>query len=639
MRALLACFALGYLVVSACSSPGGVARTKAGSGSGGSAGSGGMGYINPNGGGINCDPSAPGSPCSPDAPAPPGCGDGILTEDEACDDANKADGDGCWANCLGVDPGYSCNPPGVACHEIARCGDGVLSLSEPCDDGNVAPGDGCSDHCKLEIGFKCEGSPSVCSATTCGDGVLEGAESCEDGNTLPFDGCSATCQAEPDCSAGACTSECGDGLVLGEDCDDGNRNDGDGCSSTCTVEAGFTCEQDVAACEMINGSCVLRVPVIYRDFQESHADFQVDCKGMMNGEVATPGLVQTTLVDGKPAPTAAAAASCVTALGEWYTDTVATPVGSDIVLFDDGNGGYVNRYGANGEQWASRPMYDVRWCGKEAQACTASPGAPDYFDGCGFDPATEQCWSPCTVPGGCNGDCSCAGTVTVDAYYDGTPVFFPVDDQMTVGARYDAKIPPQYGYTWPFEDQVVPVLDAPHVDGAAAHNFHFTTEVNYWFLYDAGTSAALNFTGDDDVWVFVNNTLAVDLGGVHQPVDGSMTIDSTTAATYGLEDGNVYKITVFHAERKTESSSFRLTLAGFSTARSDCSPVCGDGIVGLGEQCDDGLNDGGYGECEPGCVLGAYCGDGIVQGDEDCDDGNRIDGDACGSACRVIVVK
>jgi hypothetical protein len=32
--------------------------------------------------------------------------------------------------------------------------------------------------------------------------------------------------------------------------------------------------------------------------------------------------------------------------------------------------------------------------------------------------------------------------------------------------------------------------------------------------------------------------------------------------------------------------------------------VCGDGIVSLGEECDDGLNDGGYGECEPGCKLG-----------------------------------
>jgi cysteine-rich repeat protein len=65
---------------------------------------------------------------------------------------------------------------------------------------------------------------------------------------------------------------------------------------------------------------------------------------------------------------------------------------------------------------------------------------------------------------------------------------------------------------------------------------------------------------------------------------------------------------------------------------SDCpEPIeCGDGIVGPYEQCDDGVNDGGYGECAPGCVLGSRCGNGIIDTDispatdlpyEQCDDG------------------
>ena len=90
---------------------------------------------------------------------------------------------------------------------------------------------------------------------------------------------------------------------------------------------------------------------------------------------------------------------------------------------------------------------------------------------------------------------------------------------------------------------------------------------------------------------------------------------------------------------KQKGSSFKLTLAGFNTAASDCTPICGDGIVAAGEQCDDGVNDGGYGECGPGCVLGAYCGDGIVQPGEDCDDGNLFDGDSCPASCRILVVK
>ncbi len=171
------------------------------------------------------------------------CGDGVRGPDEACDDGNAVGDDGCAADCHSVDPGFSCTPAGAPCHRIARCGDGVVVLPELCDDGNTKAGDGCSDTCKIELGFKCSGSPSQCTPTTCGDNKVEGAESCDDGNALPFDGCSATCQSEPACTTGACTSKCGDGIVVHEECDDGNNVDGDGCSADCKIEPGFTCKQ------------------------------------------------------------------------------------------------------------------------------------------------------------------------------------------------------------------------------------------------------------------------------------------------------------------------------------------------------------------------------------------------------------
>ena len=197
----------------------------------------------------------------PTGPAPTGCGNGERTADEACDDGNLRNGDGCSANCLGIEAGFSCFPAGQACRAIARCGDGVVASSEPCDDGNRDDGDGCSARCKLEQGQQCEGAPSRCSATTCGDRKQQGAEACDDGNALPFDGCSASCSTEPNCSAGACSSRCGDGLVLNEACDDGNQVDGDGCSKSCQVESGFTCTTD-ASCEQRDGRCIARVPVI-----------------------------------------------------------------------------------------------------------------------------------------------------------------------------------------------------------------------------------------------------------------------------------------------------------------------------------------------------------------------------------------
>src|SRR5688572_6724773 len=114
--------------------------------------------------GVGCD-LAGGS-----AAPPPGCGNGVLTDDEACDDGNQAAGDGCAADCLLTEAGFSCPNAGQACRQIALCGDGVRAASEQCDDGNDAPGDGCSARCRVELGFKCDPTSNVCVPEECGNG-------------------------------------------------------------------------------------------------------------------------------------------------------------------------------------------------------------------------------------------------------------------------------------------------------------------------------------------------------------------------------------------------------------------------------------------------------------------------------------
>lgn len=89
------------------------------------------------------------------------------------------------------------------------------------------------------------------------------------------------------------------------------------------------------------------------------------------------------------------------------------------------------------------------------------------------------------------------------------------------------------------------------------HNFHFTYELLGTFGYDSSKSQTFTFTGDDDLWVFINGKLAIDLGGVRGAASGSVNLN-TFAPTAGLVSGNNYPIAIFFAERHTTESSFRI---------------------------------------------------------------------------------
>ncbi len=89
---------------------------------------------------------------------------------------------------------------------------------------------------------------------------------------------------------------------------------------------------------------------------------------------------------------------------------------------------------------------------------------------------------------------------------------------------------------------------------STGHNFSFTTEMETQFEYHRGEAQTFKFAGDDDVWVFIGGKLVIDLGGVHSAHAQVVNLDRLS----WLTDGESYTLKVFHAERHTTQSNFKI---------------------------------------------------------------------------------
>jgi len=484
------------------------------------------------------------------------------------------------------------------------CGDAHVDAEtkEECDDGEATSGDGCSERCTLEAGWSCPFPGVRCEAAMCGDGIVAGNEQCDFGASAVM-GCDAvTCTVAPEyaCDTMGChATVCGDGVAEGsEGCDDGNHDYGDGCTPDCKHEP----DCSGASCTTTCGD------------------------GMV-----LPGDTTEACDDGNQAGGDGCSPDCMVEPGFMCAPTSLAPEGELLlpIVYRD----MINRLDPGGH-----PNFEVN-AGPMAmlvEGIVGPLGSPLDADG---KPAYA------TTPGVDTTDPANGWTTNAT---DFSSWFRDSAYSTTVLDTLALTETPAASGTFVFSETQFFPLDGrgwndPPIN-ASAHNYSFTSELHYWFQWSGGE--ALTFFGDDDVWVYVNKKLAVDIGGIHGPITATITLDDATnsALGLGLVAGSVYEIALFQAERHVTGSQYELTLKGFDIGRSECMSVCGDGIVTRDELCDEGTdkNVGGYGHCAPDCkTRGGYCGDGVIQpeGPEMCDDGNTRLGDGCDSQCNKESVR
>ena len=131
-------------------------------------------------------------------------------------------------------------------------------------------------------------------------------------------------------------------------------------------------------------------------------------------------------------------------------------------------------------------------------------------------------------------------------YKDGTKFFYPL-----TGEGYDKYL----GDTTDMQPQTT--VDTKNDWYPVGANGNFTLKGEAQFIYRRTDNLYFTFSGDDDVYLFINNKLALDIGGSHWPVEKTVNLNDLSAE-YGLEEGQVATFTFFYMERCADASNFSI---------------------------------------------------------------------------------
>ena len=149
-------------------------------------------------------------------------------------------------------------------------------------------------------------------------------------------------------------------------------------------------------------------------------------------------------------------------------------------------------------------------------------------------------------------------------------------------------------------------------DVNGGRNQHFCFESHANFRYKKNLK--FNFRGDDDIWVFIDNKLAVDLGGTHLAAPGYVDVDYFMKKNgYNLDTigGKSFDIDIFFCDRRTTMSNVRIKTNMFIEQTTGISAEGKQDIVQYMENGDNiyklCYKKSGNGSCS--AALGGTAGD------------------------------